>query len=102
VREVYKSKMLSPDRVLRLTELGFQWRPHELAWEEMFASLADYKRIHGHCNVPDKWQDNPRLGIWCTKQRQTYKDVLLSPTGSRSSRALASVGSARGFMGGNV
>jgi superfamily II DNA or RNA helicase len=66
-RTTYKSKKLSPDRVRRLEQLGFVWDQLAMAWEEMFAALCAYKEAHGDCIVPQRWNDNPELGKWCSQ-----------------------------------
>jgi len=58
------------------------------AWEEMLAALADYKKIHGDCNVPAIWKDNPKLGMWCGTQRRDYKSKRLSPDRAERLRQL--------------
>ena len=40
--------------------------------------LAIYKRDNGHCNVPQRYKDNPPLGIWCNTQRALFKAGKLS------------------------
>lgn len=74
-----KRGKLSPDRIKRLEELGFEWYPYADAWEEMYAALSKYKQTHGDCNVPDGWKYNPKLGMWCGRQRKLYKNKKLSP-----------------------
>ncbi len=32
-------------------------------WDEYFGELLAYKDQHGHCNVPDRWSENPRLAL---------------------------------------
>ncbi len=76
-RAAYRKGQLSADRLKRLEQLGFEWNPHAVAWEEMFAELAAYKQAHGHCNVPAKSKNNPRLGLWCDNQKQDYKNNKL-------------------------
>ena len=39
----------------------------------MYAALAEYKRVHGDCNVPYDWSENPYLGRWIRKQRHARK-----------------------------
>ena len=41
----------------------------ERRWNEMCSQLQEYKKIHGHCNVPTKWPENPKLGRWVSHQR---------------------------------
>jgi hypothetical protein len=45
-------------------------------WEESFELLKGFKEEHGHCNVPDKYKEDPKLGKWVSKQRlQHRKDI---------------------------
>ena len=37
------------------------------------------KQVHGDCNVPAQWKDDPKLGSWCSTQRKAYKNNELSP-----------------------
>jgi hypothetical protein len=42
-------------------------------WEVRFSELADYSKIHGHCNVPKKYSENTQLANWVGPQRGQYK-----------------------------
>jgi hypothetical protein len=42
------------------------------AWEDRLSELADYRKIHGHCNVPRSDSGNTQLGEWVAKQRHEY------------------------------
>ena len=42
-------------------------------WAKHLADLAEYKSIHGHCNVPFQYAPNKSLGYWVHNQRQVYK-----------------------------
>lgn len=44
-----------------------------MAWFKRFEELKDYKVKNGDCNVPQKYHENPSLGIWVNKQRSEYK-----------------------------
>jgi hypothetical protein len=70
---------LTPERIQRLESLGFVWDPLEALWGESFAALLAFKERFGHCNVPQSWKENPKLGKWCAKQRQTKKQGKLTP-----------------------
>ena len=37
-----------------------------------------FERQHGHCNVPQKYSQNPSLGAWVAQQRRRYKHGTLS------------------------
>jgi hypothetical protein len=43
------------------------------AWEVRLSELADYRRIHGHCNVPQRYSENTKLGSWVGTQRSQYR-----------------------------
>ena len=57
------------DRIRRLEELGFEWSQLDEQWEKRFAELITFKETHGHCNVSDRYPENPQLGVWVTNQR---------------------------------
>ena len=68
-RQFKRKGYLSKDRTDRLEQLGFAWSPKSTFWDKMFAALVDYKRKHGHCNVPNKWSENRQLASWVVSQR---------------------------------
>ena len=35
----------------------------------MFEELTIFQEREGHCNVPQSYSDNPKLGIWVSTQR---------------------------------
>ena len=69
---------LTKERTRRLDSIGFIFEPLASSWEEMFPVLLDYKRLHGDCNVPEDWPQNPRLGQWVKAQRRSKKSECLS------------------------
>ncbi len=48
-------------------------------WDEMFASLVGFFRLHGHCNVPAKWTAAPALPQWINQQRRAKRENYLTP-----------------------
>lgn len=68
-----KHSTLTDERQRALTEIGFLWDSHKIAWEEKFSQLLQYKNLHGHCNVPSKFKDNHSLSVWVQCQRRQYK-----------------------------
>lgn len=44
------------------------------SWDELFQALVHYKELHGDCNVPQYYQQDPGLGQWVGKQRSKYGD----------------------------
>ncbi|MBF0164626.1 MAG: helicase associated domain-containing protein [Magnetococcales bacterium] len=80
---------LAPEHAERLSALGMIWDPKEAVAEEMMQQLRDFKRRHGHCEVPLDSPDHPRLGMWLQFQRQAKKDGQLDP---ERTRKLAEIG----------
>jgi hypothetical protein len=37
------------------------------------SEVADYRKIHGRCNVPSVYSENVKLGSWVRQQRYRYK-----------------------------
>jgi Helicase associated domain len=69
---------LSTDRKARLDALGFDWGTRHTLWDTMFTELKRYKEEFGHCNVPQKWRQNPKLGAWVSSQRAQERGGKLS------------------------
>mmetsp|Transcript_25503 Transcript_25503/g.61313 ORF Transcript_25503/g.61313 Transcript_25503/m.61313 type:complete len:309 (+) Transcript_25503:118-1044(+) len=60
-----------PHRMIALERLGvFKGK-----WEEKYSDLIEYKRVHGHCNVPtrSKKKEYQKLGNWVGWNRVEYK-----------------------------
>jgi len=47
-------------------------------WESMFRLLLEYKTQHGNTLVPQKYDQNPRLGTWVDTQRTMHSKNKLS------------------------
>lgn len=76
---------MDEERIALLEAQGFCWtfgrgmssRKRDNAkpatsWLERFEELKAYKQQHGHCNVPVKHEENPKLGYWVSNQRSQY------------------------------
>jgi superfamily II DNA/RNA helicase len=70
--------LLSNERIERLDEIGFIWDVLSANWEEMFEDLLEFKKKNGHCNVPSRWSENPKLSRWVSTQREFCKNRKLS------------------------
>ncbi|KAL3936285.1 MAG: hypothetical protein SGBAC_008367 [Bacillariaceae sp.] len=73
-----RSTSLTQERIGLLNDLGFTWtiRSRDTfgeSWNSRFEDLREFRRIHGHCNVPSKYAENPELGIWVGTQRTQYR-----------------------------
>jgi hypothetical protein len=60
-------------RIQALESIGFEWGDWATAWEDRLSELADYHKIHGHCNVPRSYSENCKLGEWVTTQKSQYR-----------------------------
>ena len=77
-RQEMKKGLLSEERIQLLNEIGFEWDLQDPIWEEMFLALAEFIKIHGHCNVPGDWPENPQLSNWVSAQRRLWKEGQLN------------------------
>ena len=68
-RSAYRRKQLDPDLAERLDEIGFTWDPVSMWWERKFQQLLEFKREHGHTNVPQRCPQYPELATWVHNQR---------------------------------
>lgn len=72
-RRNYSKGKMDHERIKRLNEISFIWEPHDASWEESFSELIKFKELNGHCHVPQRFVDNPKLGRWAARQRASMK-----------------------------
>src|SRR5262249_151585 len=62
---------LSDERKARLDALGFDWAPHDTAWNEGLEHFRSFVNEHNHCRVPAEYEssDGYKLARWMIKQR---------------------------------
>jgi hypothetical protein len=71
-----KPGSISPEHRARLDALGFDWNPHDTAWEKGFSHLTMYKEREGHCRVPQAYNENGfGLGQWVSQQRNNKEKL---------------------------
>jgi hypothetical protein len=68
-----KKSAMTTFRFQELKGLGFELDSHGKSWEDRLNELADYRTIHGHCNVPQRYKENVMLATWVTTQRRNYR-----------------------------
>jgi hypothetical protein len=68
-----KVSPMTPSRIKELESLGFEWDSHSAVWEDRLRELAIYRKLHGHCNVPENYSENTTLANWVKKQRCQYR-----------------------------
>ena len=87
-RALREQGSLLPDRLRRLSALGWEWAPHISSWEQMYRRLMAYKKQHGHCNVPFTGKKSKRFTSWISRQRVAKATNQLSPERIRQLDAL--------------
>ncbi|GFH51519.1 hypothetical protein CTEN210_07995 [Chaetoceros tenuissimus] len=45
-----------------------------VTFEQRVEQLLEFKKVHGHVNVPQKYTLNPSLGRWCNNKRIAYRE----------------------------
>jgi superfamily II DNA or RNA helicase len=66
---------ITDERIRLLDEIGFIWNAIDFKWDKMFAELCDYKKTHGHLNIPTS---SSGLGSWVHVQRRAMRNGKLS------------------------
>ena len=71
-----KKGSLSPERIKKISDLGFKWDPDVEKWEIGFQHLQEFYKRENHYRVPARYKENGYpLGGWVSHQR-SGKDVL--------------------------
>ena len=76
-RTIWKKGLLPQEKIKRLDELSFDWSPTVSSAETMFSALSEFKKKHGHCNVPRSYPENPSLAVWVGTRRVLMKNSRL-------------------------
>lgn len=67
---------LTRERYEKLRAINFDFgTPIREAWGRRYQELVAFKERHGHCNVPELWDENPALGRWVALQRVCYRNL---------------------------
>jgi hypothetical protein len=72
LRTLRTKGQLRKDHIKLLDDIGFIWAKGSKKislWDEMILELREFKKIHGHCKVPEEWPKNPELSQWVTQQQ---------------------------------
>jgi superfamily II DNA or RNA helicase len=79
-RTKLKQGTLSEERILLLNQINFLWEGFsgEKSWEERYADLLNFQRVHGHCDVPSTFPSDPSLAMWVGVQRRSKKKNSLN------------------------
>lgn len=90
-RKLYKqnAKVLQGERMEKLNSIGFVWSgpgSKKLTWEDRIEECRNYRRQHGHLNVPPplnpkkdpdaaaaQTDEEKSFALWCQRQRDAYR-----------------------------
>lgn len=69
-RERRKENFLEDEQIKMLDELGFTWKSRDVGtWEDRLAEVVAFKATHGHCDIPLRYPENPKLGRFVNAMR---------------------------------
>jgi hypothetical protein len=75
----FREGKLSKDKIQALRDVGVTLKmTHRFSWDIRLMELIEFKRMHGHCNVPATWRHNKELGSWVGTQRKYKRTGKLS------------------------
>jgi hypothetical protein len=72
-RQFYHNKNLSIERINRLESIDFVWDVYDAQWMDMYGKLVAYKKQNKSTLVPQRYEEDPKLGQWVVYQRDNYK-----------------------------
>jgi hypothetical protein len=75
-RSEARNGFMDPRRADKLNAVAFTWDMLDVQWEDKFASLLAFKRIHGDCKV---LKSDGKLGDWVINQRKYRTKGILKP-----------------------
>jgi len=84
---------LDDERIEWLNDLDFVFDVHEYSWNCGYEELAKYREQYGHCLVPDRCNENQRLGDWVRNQRKAFQEYKLE--GNRANKKNRSICTAK-------
>ncbi len=75
-----RKKGLIPDAQIHLLDaLGFTWEHRERGnWEDRLSEVAVFKATNGHCDIPLRYPENPKLGRFVNAMRTQRNSGRLS------------------------
>jgi hypothetical protein len=78
-RQRRKSGQMSDEELRLLDSLGVTWKSRDVGtWEDRLAEVAAFKAKNGHCEIPLKYPENPKLGRFVNSMRTQRNSGKLS------------------------
>ena len=90
-RTLCKRKELDEKKVDALESIGFEWslpyqrRPRnpvsrayfDAVFDEMLLKVESFVKKNGHGRIPQRYEEDPELGIWCKNKRSQKRRGML-------------------------
>jgi len=64
---------ITEDRIRLLNKIGFKWNTSCDQWDRRYEELVSYVKEFGDTRVPERFTQNPSLGIWVSTQKRNYR-----------------------------
>lgn len=97
-RTKFRENELDQDKVELLNSIGFVWQVrmarkfkktvkngtagritvHDVCFDDTLEKLKKFKQVHGHCSVPQRYEEDIQLGRWVKNKRSQRRKGLLS------------------------
>lgn len=85
--------MKSLEKMVKLEELGYIFKPREQRWEMMYKLAEEYQKKYHNLLIPVSYEtkDGKKLGEWIRNQRSSYGNGKLLPEKIRKLEAIGMV-----------
>lgn len=74
------SMILPVEQMLKFASIGFRFSHVLKNIDERIVQLQEFKKVHGHTQVPFDYTGHSGLGLWCRKTRDLYHLNKLAAT----------------------
>ncbi|MEO5571944.1 MAG: Helicase associated domain protein [Bacteroidia bacterium] len=82
-RTLFAKKALGQKYIDLLNSISFEWEQpenmYDIAWENNFNKILQFKAVYGHCNVPENVAEHKQLNNWVGLNRKHYRKKKLKP-----------------------
>lgn len=95
-KRLYKNNLTQPysERIMLLEKIGFEWTVDRMlhdVWQKRYEELVEFKKQHGHCDVPQSHHNNKKLACWVYTQRHQYKRMQRGKSSSMVPERIAAL-----------
>lgn len=66
---------LPAETIKRLEAMNIDWNPAITFWNRRYEEAAAFWKRFGHCRMPVKWPENPKLPTWVYTQKRRWNKL---------------------------